>query len=324
MSEIAEKLSQHFSAARRTKRWAIVHRRAVLAGTLGLVLSSGASAAYLLGREPYAVRLYERGLLYYGRREFKDALECFNAAIAEDPQLADVYYRRGRTFVQLGDYAFALEDFARAAEHRNDGRIQACRGYCVNRSHTNLYGDAASKYETAINAGYQSVGLYNNLGYCYLRNRQFDKAREYLRLAISMGAETPQVFYNRACVELAAARWRDDGLTESLQEGIDCMAKAMQLAPDCGWIAIDAAAIFALASRHDPAYVEDCLSCLSEAVRLGIDLGESGFDDDPVFEHLRQDPRYPSIRRSQRANIEPKFLDHYLDPVQDLNEQPSG
>lgn len=53
------------------------------------------------------------GLLYHQRGEYLKAVGSFTRAIQFVPDIVNVYYNRGCSYVDLGDYALAIEDFNR-------------------------------------------------------------------------------------------------------------------------------------------------------------------------------------------------------------------
>lgn len=58
-----------------------------------------------------AVDLLERGREKMQRQDYRGAMSDFNAAIAQNPNNADIYYHRGLLLFELGDELGALWDF---------------------------------------------------------------------------------------------------------------------------------------------------------------------------------------------------------------------
>lgn len=59
---------------------------------------------------------YNRGVLHFTLREYKQALSDLNKVIEKRPEMAIAYASRGSTYDKLGDHFNALKDYKKAAQ----------------------------------------------------------------------------------------------------------------------------------------------------------------------------------------------------------------
>ena len=50
------------------------------------------------------------------QREWKDALDCYTRAIAQDQDFAEAYFNRGLTYIYIGENEKGLADLSKAGE----------------------------------------------------------------------------------------------------------------------------------------------------------------------------------------------------------------
>ena len=64
-----------------------------------------------LQQQPDANDCLVRGLKYFANREYDEAIEDFNTAIALDSNNAGAYFNRGSAYYKTGEFAYAIVDF---------------------------------------------------------------------------------------------------------------------------------------------------------------------------------------------------------------------
>jgi tetratricopeptide (TPR) repeat protein len=110
----------------------------------------------------------------------REASANFTKALDENPSFEKARFERGRSRIALGELDLAMDDFGILAR-RGDALSMAYIGFCFNLKRVPVA--AIPWYERAIESGYSSVALYNNLGASYLSARTSVTNEEQLRLA---------------------------------------------------------------------------------------------------------------------------------------------
>lgn len=69
------------------------------------------------GKMSYSAQQWlEKGNSYYLKRKFFDAIDCYTEAIEINPDFAEAYYNRGRSYQYINKHEKAIEDFAVSAK----------------------------------------------------------------------------------------------------------------------------------------------------------------------------------------------------------------
>src|SRR4030095_5326088 len=85
--------------------------RSRYATLLGLILLT----SFTFGCNVVAARVYNaRGLQHYQKREFDQAMACFDQAIRFNPQFAEAFTNRGLVYTELGNQDKAIAEHDRA------------------------------------------------------------------------------------------------------------------------------------------------------------------------------------------------------------------
>ena len=109
----------------------------------------------------YAEAYYNRGFVYAGRGEYKQAIADFDKAIALKPDLAEAYNNRGLAYAEKGDDDRAIADYDKAIALKPD-------------------------YAKA----------YSNRGFFYLFLQQWEQAKKDLQTAQDKGLDIIALFHN--------------------------------------------------------------------------------------------------------------------------------
>jgi tetratricopeptide (TPR) repeat protein len=161
-----------------------------------------------------AIAYHNRGLEYFDKGHYDQAINDYSASIDLDPKNADVYNNRGNAYQAKRDYDRAIADFdtavalnpRHALAHNNRGIAHASKGE---------FDLAISSYAGAIRLDPTYAGAYNNRGYAYARKGQYDLAIQDFSQAIVLNPRDALAHRNRARVyqnqgryELAVADYR--------------------------------------------------------------------------------------------------------------------
>jgi serine/threonine protein kinase len=185
----------------------VIHRQArvrpilfsAVAGLPLLVLSG--AGAYVAVQPPRYLANYEEGLRLASNGELEKASACFEAASHYSPSFRPARFQLGRTQIALGAADLALNEFTPLARDDKDPRAMAYLGYCFNMKRLSIA--AIPWYEQAIQNGFKSAAVYNNLGASILegsttdsRNKQLDRAEFYLSKALESGESQSTIQLN--------------------------------------------------------------------------------------------------------------------------------
>lgn len=64
----------------------------------------------------FVFALYNKANILCAQREWKDALDCYTRAIAQDQDFAEAYFNRGLTYIYIGENEKGLADLSKAGE----------------------------------------------------------------------------------------------------------------------------------------------------------------------------------------------------------------
>jgi serine/threonine protein kinase/Tfp pilus assembly protein PilF len=198
-AEFSAALQQSLQARSRLRRWGEQHRREFLFVAGSAVATLGAVAAALLSRAPYAERELERGWQLLAGGEPRVALGVFHKLVVDNPELDEAWFGCGRAQQHLGEVTLAFQDFTEAHRRRQDGRYSACLGMCSSVRSEHAW--AIAHYERAIEEGFSSAELYNNLGKSQRDNLGHNaQAVEPLRAALQIRPRMSIAWHNLGMV----------------------------------------------------------------------------------------------------------------------------
>jgi len=297
---LAQTLDTWLSDRQRITRWARLHRRRLVASAVVALGATCWGGWFLASRPPYQLRQLEQGVAIYEAGDYKTALEYFDRAKGAGLDSAEVHFARGQALRLMGDYQAADEAYMSACKRSSDGLIRECLGYCFSSRGYNE--DAVLWYDQAVDVGYTSAALWNNLGYSQLRIGRYPPAQSALDQAKRLDDSLQAAFHNAACL---AIRRAERGDRSSLQQGIADIERAITLGPATAQHYYDAALLHALASEDATDHTAKVFDNLRSAIALGhptaglaSDKGPFGrFLSKPLFADVLREP----LRRKRLA-----------------------
>ena len=99
---------QPASSSKTSKKWQYI---AYIITLLVLPVLLNPVLINLQQQQPDANDCLVRGLKYFANREYDEAIEDFNTAIALDSNNAGAYFNRGSAYYKTGEFAYAIVDF---------------------------------------------------------------------------------------------------------------------------------------------------------------------------------------------------------------------
>lgn len=139
-----------------------------------------------------AIVLYEKGLKLYYDRNFTEALDLFNQALAIDPQNYQALNGKGATYAFQGRYSEGIALIQKSIQLKPD--------FVYARFNLGLAYELAGNYDKSIEAYKEALKLddkdiwsYYGIASIYGRKGDVEKAIEWLRPAISLEPEVKAV-----------------------------------------------------------------------------------------------------------------------------------
>jgi tetratricopeptide (TPR) repeat protein len=280
-AELARTLRQCLSGPQRWRRRLARHPFAVFGAGLAAVLLAVVVTVFLAVREPYPQREFKAGLSAFEQGQYGEAIDHLSRSLdaEESPQ---AYLARGRAFMKVGKANAALDDFTLADKLEPTGQTQAALAYCYFKLVN--YPSAVSCYKEAIQRGFKTAVVYNNLGWALMCMKKGTdaEAAQCFRKATQADPHLQIAYHNHATLEMRKA-WKhlDPFGYDDLREGMAAMAKAIDLGPATAYMHLDAARLYALAKKIEPRWQELALDHLAAALDRG--LPPSQLKDDGIL-----------------------------------------
>ncbi|NLE38582.1 MAG: protein kinase [Pirellulaceae bacterium] len=249
--DLAESLRKQLSPTRRARRWARNHPRRVLAAGTAALAILVAGAAYWASLPTYPVRQYEMSVQLAARGEYDRAAEHLDRAIDADPNNPELLFARGRLRQKQGEWDLATIAFRTARKIRDDGRFRAAEGYCANMTGNNTL--AESRYRAAIESGFKSAAVLNNLGYSLIRTSNHAAAESVLIEAIELDPGLQAARNNRLMLHAQLVSYGQP-VTEAM---LGDARRAVATAPASGELYLTAAILFTRAGKDDPRWIPE-------------------------------------------------------------------
>jgi hypothetical protein len=199
-AELAKALRRARPVADRARRWVTSNRR-VLAASVVLLFAAGITAAAV--KPESQASLMQKARKAYESQNYEQTAAYCRQVLETKPKDSEALYLAGRSYQHLGEDTTADNFYVAALEvipEEWQGKIEACRAYCQQRQ--GQPAAAARLYQEAIDKGFKTDRVYNDLGYTYTRRRNEKDAEanglEALADAINRNPNLQAAYYNRA------------------------------------------------------------------------------------------------------------------------------
>lgn len=287
-------------------RWAANRCWKAKAACFVFFLAAIMAGVALSVRDPFSIRQWKAGQAHYREGRFPEAVESYNRALEADPSLTAVLFDRGRARLRQGEFAVALSDFQKANGQARSGRTLACIGYCY--SSLKQHSEAVIYYQQAIDAGYGTAEVYNDLGYSQSNLSKWGEAEKALTTALALNPELQAGYFNRAIVYLSLVRVKGNA-----DLGVADVEKAIAIGPVAADLLRDAACLYASAGNPDAA-----LDCLEQAIERGLDPSRLG--KDRAFISIWNHPSFHKLSSRPVPGSGPSRTIRLLDPIKDRSD----
>jgi serine/threonine protein kinase/Tfp pilus assembly protein PilF len=307
---VASTLRRDLAAPRRALRQLRRHPR-LLAVVLVLVLAVASGAvAYLATRPPYAERMYREAQSAFMAGDNDKALGAVGQSLVARPDSAEAHFLRARVYQAQRQIGLALEDYT-AADRLGHGPAAAGAAYMLTLS--SKYEDAIAAGTRAIERGFRTAEVYNNIAYCHMLRYRFPAAEQALAEALALDPTLAAAHHNRLWLlrrDLTITKTQRERLPEA--RGI--LRNALDGAPESIELHEFAAEACAAAGALEPGWDGDCLNHLQRAVELGFVLPKQPTEP-KAYNRLRSDPRFDALLALRPPTVPDQPTRRLVDPL---------
>jgi len=138
------------------------------------------------------------GVQFHDLQQYKKAIECYEKAIALEPENALFLRNKANAFNRLGRYEEAVAAYLVAAQHETDAAEQAKDYNATGLIYSNQYKDeeALQYYQKALEKD-PGVQVYAaNIAYSFRYLNKLEEAAQYYKKAIQLDANIHQNYYD--------------------------------------------------------------------------------------------------------------------------------
>lgn len=328
---LAAALRREVSWVHRLRRWIIVRKKSATAALCAATVAAAAFGYHVATREPLSIRETNRALAANNAGDYAAAILAATRALQADPNNDHARFVRAVASAALGEDANALVDLQKIEPKIRDGRLYALMGYLRARPGT---GEGASDhpwkvasgyYRAALDDGFDSAAVRNNLGCCFRVLQQPEAASREFHEALSRQPDLLQAHRNLLRLERS-------GIVNDPKSMPDLHRANLVVehpAATAGAF-LDAALSFALAAKNAPAEA-DRKAHLTRAIELmgqAIDRGLSPRRVEsmvPRFSALTTDQRFLELIQRPEPQDSVESEDALaVNPVLRLHSLPAG
>lgn len=130
-----------------------------------------------------------------------EAMYHHNEAIRIIPDYFEAYYKRGNTYVKLGQYQYAIDSY-NAAIRLNPYYAASYNGRGTAYAETGQYQKAIENYSKAITLRNDYVDAFYNRGLTYVKLRRYELAFEDFNECIRIKSNHSDAYHNRGVIYL--------------------------------------------------------------------------------------------------------------------------
>ncbi len=306
---LAADLRDELSVIGRGGRW-LQARRLLVSAMAAVTVTLGVGlGAHFASRAPYPLREFQQGIACLSSHEYQASIEHLTRSLEADSSQPEALFARARASAALGDYHAAIRDLTCTLKIAENSEKLAFLGYCCNC--VGSHAEAVSWYERGIDKGYESAGLYNNLGYSHYLQDRLKSALKALDQAVSIDGSRQVTLHNRAMAHYTLA------INEHLppSDGIRDIESVLALGECSGDIYVSAAKIFAYAASFD----ESCKAKALHWLRLALEQGVSvtTIESDAALVQLFHESQLSQTsRRSDRGVTRPPDRPRFVNPLE--------
>jgi serine/threonine protein kinase/Tfp pilus assembly protein PilF len=185
-------------------------KRYLAAAAALVLLSAGVGVAYgAMRHASFPERELRAGLAALETNDLGAALDHLDKAVQAEPARNDLrlaLLARARVHVKREEFDQALVDYEQAGAASPDPRAKAAMAYCKQaRGRMGDYDQAMRLYQEAIDEGYRTAAVLNNLGRLFLATKKIPEAEVCLEEALRLDPQLQSAYQIRALVRMEQA-----------------------------------------------------------------------------------------------------------------------
>jgi tetratricopeptide (TPR) repeat protein len=303
---LASLLHKQNSLFRRANRCVRRHPLTFVGCGIFLMICLLLFGSWLALRDPYAIRLYKKGLIDIQKGNPAEAAEMFNEALVTAPDNLEILLDRGKAYHRQGKYEQAFDDYNRVYSLNPTGEVAELRSHCLSKM--KYYREAIIQYEIALKSGCQTISLMNNLGFCYMQMMQFSEAEDYFKKALLLNPRCNSAWHNM--VRLSIRRFSRDNMPFPDIKAL--INNALDTAETTPQLFLDIAILEARIAKRDSSVIPKVLAHLHQAVALGADPRRIA--DEFEFSHLRNQKEFSAILQQSPGACNSRESDGLIPP----------
>jgi len=216
---------------------------------------------------------YDRGYIYYEKKEYDKAISDLNKATELDPKFSPAYSGRGSVYVEKKEYDTSLSNLNKAIElDPTFSPYYDARGIVYGRK--NQYDKALSDLNKAIELDPKYFYAYFSRGSLYRDKKQYDKALSEFNKAIELDPMFSWPYFGRGSVYVEIKR-NDKALSE--------FNKAIELNPKLFPAYVTRGSVYVEIKQYDKA-----LSDFNKAIELDPKVSVAYFGRGFVYAEKKQ------------------------------------
>jgi tetratricopeptide (TPR) repeat protein len=144
----------------------------------------------------FATAYNNRGVAYYNKGEYDQAIWDFDRALKIKPDLVEAYYGRGTTYADKGEYSWAIRDFDRALKIKPK-YAEAYYNRGVIYGNKDKHDRAIWDFDQALKIKPDLVEAYYNRGVAYYNKGEYDRAIWDFDRALKINPDDAEAYWTR-------------------------------------------------------------------------------------------------------------------------------
>ncbi len=157
---------------------------------------------------PSAESYYILGSFLQEKGIFDEAIQCYQKAIAVNPNFIDAHFNLGVAYQQLGQHDKAVAPYQKAID-LNPENPKAHLNLGIAFKEQGLYDEASEAFKNALRIKPDYAMAYYNLGNVYLAKGQYNDAMDYYKKTISIDQEYAEAHWNIALLNLLFGNFKE-------------------------------------------------------------------------------------------------------------------